>query len=414
MSSESTLKRTLQGGKRAAAVRGAAGHAVAVLASMALLLPLTACANFFQCENASCPSTTTSTGSTSTTTNTGDFAYVANSSAGTTYLSEYSISGSALSSLGTLSLGYIPVALAVAPSNSYLYVASTPGSASPGVFLYSISSTGELSAANSGLALATDTVAAMAISPDGKWLYTVNVDGITMAEYTVNTSTGALSLAGEITLPGSACNLTAVTPVSQTCSVAVSPSGTYVVASLGITGDIVYPFTSAGGINASGAQEISSGYSVSNPTGDFSVALDANNYAYIARTSSLGVYAIGSTTAPEEATLNVAAGTVPRSITLSKAYDYLYTADEGLGTISAFGIGGNGALTTISGSAFAGPTNVAALAVDNTGDYLIAVGYDANTGVRLYSITSTGALSQIAAAGSGTNAAYPALVAVTH
>ena len=59
--------------------------------------------------------------------------------------------------------------------------------------------------------------------------------------------------------------------------------------------------------------------------------------------------------------------------------------------------------------------DVSAIAVDNTGGYLIAVGYDANAGVELYSIaSSTGALTKVAAVGSGTSTLYPALVAVTH
>ena len=390
------------------ALRSHYRRVLALLAISVCCLPLTACAGFFVT-----PTSTTSTTTTTTTSNSGDFAYVANSTAGTTYLSEYSIGSNTLNAVGTISLGYIPVALAVSPNNSFLYVASVPGTTSPGVYVYNIGSTGELTAVSSSPA-AIDTVGAMAISPDGNWLYTVNVDGITMIQYQVNTSTGALTVDGETTLPGSACNLTAATPVSPSCSVAVSPSGQYLMATLGASGDIVYSYSSSGGINGSTAQEIPSGYSVSNPTGDFSVAFDANNYAYIARTSSLGVYAVGSGSVPEVSTLTYAAGSVPRSVTLTKSYSYVYTADEGAGTIAGFGIGGNGSLTAVTGSTFAGPPNVAALAVDNTGDYMVAVGYDANTGVRLYTISSAGVLSQVAASGSGSNSAYPALVAMTH
>ncbi|MGI4828925.1 MAG: lactonase family protein [Janthinobacterium lividum] len=375
----------------------------------AIFLPLSGCANFF--VN---PGTTTSGTSTSTTTNSGDFVYVANSVAGTTYLSEYSIGSSVLNSLGSFSLGFIPVALAVAPSNGFLYVASAPGATSPGVYGYKISSTGQLTALSSS-ALATATVGAMAISPDGNWLYTVNVDGLTMMQYQVNTSTGALTSDGATTLPGTECALSAATPVTQSCSVTVSPSGAFLVASLGISGDVVYPYTSSGGISGTGAQEISSGYSVSNPTGDFSVALDANNYAYIARTSTLAVYGIGTSSIVAEGTLTPPVGSIPRSVTLSKSYNFVYTANEGTSTIAGYGISGNGALMAISGSPFTAPADVTALAADNTGNYMVAVGYDATSGVRLYSISSTtGALTPVAQAGSGTNTDYPALVAVTH
>ncbi len=395
-------------------------HLAVVLVLAAVLGPLTACSGFFQCEKASCPTSTTGTGTGTPTPGTGgDYAYLANSSAGTTYLSEYSIAGGKLNPLGSgsISLGYIPVALAVAPSNNFLYVATVPGVTSPGVYLYNIGSTGELSVGNGGAALVTDTVAAMAISPDGNWLFTLNVDGQTMAEYQVNTSTGALSqAAAELTLLGTPCTLGLALPASQSCSVAVSPNGAYVVASLGISGDVVYSYTSAQGVGNGGIPAtIASGYSTANPTGDYAVALDANNYAYIAQTNSVSVYGIGSLTSiTPEYRVPYAAGNAPRSIALNHSYNSVYTANEVAGTISGFGITGNGTLTQLAGSPFAGPANVSALAFDNTGNYAVAVGYDATAGVQLYSVSSAGVLAQVDKAGTGTNEDYPALLAMTH
>ncbi len=383
----------------------------AALGLLAALAPLTACKGFFVPPTSTGTSGTGTGFSGSTTT---DYAYVANSSAGTTSLAAYNVGSGALTSVGTVSLGFIPVALAVAPSDSFLYVASTPGYTSPGIYLYTIGSTGALTAANSGKALATDAVAAMAISPDGNWLYTVNIDGLTMAEYAVDTTTGLLTLQGEITLPGSTCNLTTATPVSQSCSVAVAPSGDYVVASLNVSGDAVFSYSSSGGVTGSSYRTIGSGYSTANPTGDFSVALDANNYAYIAQTNSVSVYGIGSTTIDTEGTTDYGTGLTPRGVALSQSGGYVYTANEAAGTISGFGIGGSGALTAVSGSPFAGPANVSALGFDKSGGYAVAVGYDASAGVRLYSVSSAGVLTQVAATGSGTSEAYPALVAMTH
>ncbi len=374
-----------------------------------LVLPLTGCAGFFVK-----PTTTTTTPTTgSTPATTGDYAYVANSSAGSTSLSEYSVGAGSLTSIGNITLGYIPVALAVAPSNSFLYVASAPGSTSPGVYLYSITaSSGVLAAANNGTALETDTVAAMTVSPDGNWLFTVNSSGITMNEYQVNSSTGTLNLASTITLPGlSGCTLGLGTPASQSCSVAVSPSGTYVVVALGTSGDAVFTYSSASGITGSGYSTIPSS---SIASGDFSVVLDANDYAYIARTSSVGVYSIASTITNTGNLTYTTAATAPRGITLNKTDNYLFTANEGTGNISAFAIGSGGALNAVTGQPFAGPAHVSALGVDNTGVYMVAVGYDASTGVRLYSISSTGVLTQVATAASGTNTVLPALVAMTH
>ncbi len=393
-----------------------------MLFTSACVLTLTACSNFFTCTGkSSCPASGGGGGGGGggTTTTGGDYAYVATTSvtSSTTasgLLSAYAIASGKLTSLGSVSVPYIPVAVTVAPSDSFLYVATAPGYTTPGIYLYSIGSTGALTAANSGNALAVDTVASMAISPDGKWLYTVNSDGLVMTQYSVDTSTGALTIAGQVTLPGTPCNLTTATPVSESCSVTVSPSKQFVVASLGISGEYVFPFTTTNGISQTGAYAISSGYSTSNPVGNFSATLDANNYLYVAQTNSVSVYGITSSAYTSQGTVTYASGSVPRGITLSTNNQYVYTANEGAGTISAFGISGSGALNSLSGSPFAGPANVSALGVDNTGGYLVAVGYDANAGVQLYSISSAGVLSQVNATGSGTNTAFPALVAMTH
>ena len=381
-----------------------------------LLLSLGGCDGFFVKPT----STTTTTPTPGTA---ADYAYVANSSAGTTFLSEYNVGSGSLLSVGTINLGYVPVALSVAPLNNFLYVASPPGTVTPGIFLYSIGAGGGLTAANvnanGGNLVATDTVGAMTISPDGNWLFTVNNNGLIMNEYKVNTTTGALTLSsGGTNLQGTGCVLGSATPASQTCSVVVSPSQAYVVVALGTAGDAVLGYSSASGLTGANGSSIASGYSATNPTGDFSVAVDANNFAYIARTNSLAAYSLGSSNANTD-TFNFVSGTVPRGIMLNSTGSYLFTANEGTGTISSFGVGGSsvrgaGSLNAVTGSPFPGPTNVSALGVDNTGSYMVAVGYDASTGVRLYLISSAGVLAQVAAAASGTNTGFPALVAMTH
>lgn len=140
---------------------------VALLLSAVLVLGMGGCNGFFSCAKASCPISTTGgsgTGSGSSG-STADYVYVANSSAGPTWLSEYSIGSNTLTLLNTLNLGYIPVALAVSPNNSFLYVASAPNATSPGVYVYTIGSTGLLSPGNSGNPLATDQVSAPWRSP---------------------------------------------------------------------------------------------------------------------------------------------------------------------------------------------------------------------------------------------------------
>lgn len=253
----------------------------------------------------------------------------------------------------------------------------------------------------------------MAISPDGKWLFTVNATGATMAEYPVNPSTGNLSASATFPLPVStSCVLVVGSPTSQACSVTVAQSGSYVVASLGISGDQVYPFNSTNGIT--GVYTIPSGYPAV-AVGNYSTAINGSNYAFVEQTDAISAYVLqgtGGYTGPS--TVPFPVGTAPRSLVLNPAGTLVYTANEKASTISGFSVVNGGGLTEISGSPTAGPANVSAISVDNTGGYLVAVGYDATKGVQLYTISSTGALASVAQAGSGTSEAYPALVATTH
>jgi len=389
--------------------RQTAARGLAALGLCATFL-LAGCNNFFVCQKASCPSTGGSTTSTT------DFAYVSNSSTGSTYVAEYDLSSGALTAISgsPFNLGFVPVALNITPNNEFLYAATLPGASNPGIYLFSIASDGALSTANSGNVLISDAVSSMAISSDGNYLFALSTAGTSMNEYQINSSTGALSLALTIPVPISTCSL-AGTPVSQTCSVAVAPSGSFVVVALGTAGDAIFPYSSSSGITSTSYALIPSGSTTSSPSGDFSLVLDDNNYAYIARTSALAVYAINSSGgAALQSTASYSNTAVPRSVVLNSSQNYVFTANEGAGTISSYGIGSTGALTAASGSPFTGPTNVSALGVDTSGSYMLAAGYNSTSGVQLFSISSTGTLTLITSAATGTSTAYPVVLAMSH
>lgn len=383
-------------------------RAVAALA-LATSALLSGCHNFFVCANkGSCPATTTTSGG-------GNYVYLSNASTGSGAVAAYNISGGTLTAIGSpVNVGFVPIALSIAPSDSFLYVATIPGATSPGIYRYSIGSDGALTVGNGGSAIVADQIASMDISPDGNFLFTVNSSGQFMNEYKVNTSTGALTLATAVALPGISCSLTGA-PASQSCTVKVSPAGNFVVVALGTAGDAIFPYSSTAGLTSNGFTLIPSGTTTAAPSGDFSVALDKNNFAYIARTSALAVYSIAPTgAATAEFTTSYSSSAVPRSVVLSNGYSFVYTANEGAGTISEFGIGSGGTLSQLSGSPLTGPANVSALGVDKTGSYLVAAGYNGSSGVQLFAIGTNGALSLKASAGSGTSTAFPAVLAMTH
>ncbi len=404
---ETTVYRSRKGALRLLARGGAAlGLAATVL--------LAGCHNFFVCQKASCPSTGSGGGSGSTTT---DYAYVSNSTAGSTYVSAYDIGNGSLAAISgsPFNLNFIPVAMSVSPNNAILYVASSPGATNPGIYAYTIGSSGQLSGPNGGHVQVSGAISSIDISPDGKFLFSVDTTGTLLTEYTIDGS-GNLALGGTFGLPGTNCALGG-TVLSQSCTVKVAPSGEFVLASLGSAGTAIFPYSSSGGISSTASMLIPSGSTQASPSGDYSVVLDDHNYAYIARTSALAVYQIKDTAGDwvlqSNQTYSTGA-TTPRSIVLNSNQGYVYTANEGTGNISAFAIGASGALTQVSGSPFTGPANVSAIGVDKSGSYMVAAGYSGSSGLQLFTIGSTGALTLVTSAGTGTSAAFPAILAMTH
>ena len=145
------------------------------------------------------------------------------------------------------------------------------------------------------------------------------------------------------------------------------------------------------------------------------MVLDDNNYAYIARTSTLAVYSISSSGAATlQSTATYSGSAAPRDVVLSGSQNYVYTANPGAGDISGFSIGSSGALTTLSGSPFTGPSSVSAIGVDKTGNYMVAAGYNGTSGVQLFTVGTGGVLTLVTSAGTGTSTAYPAILALTH
>jgi hypothetical protein len=391
------------------AARRIAGRACVTFGLSTVFL-LAGCHNFFVCEGkASCPS-----GGGGATTS--DWVYVSNAAAGSTDISAYDIGNGSLAAINgsPYDIGFAPVAMSVAPSNTFLYAATPAGVSNPGIYLFGINSSGQLSSANGGNVLISTQVASMDISPDGNFLFMIDVLATALTEYKINTTTGLLQLAGSVPLPPATCAPDG-SPIIQQCTVKVGPSGQFVVAALGTAGDIIYPYSSTSGITTATGTTIPSGSTQNNPTGDYSVALDKNNFVYIARTAALAVYSLdanGNATLKSTQTFNASAA--PRSVVLSTNYNFVYTANVGASNISGFSIGSTGALASLTGSPFAGPSNVSSIGADKSGKYMVAAGYNGTSGIQLFTVGTNGALTLSTSAGTGTSTGFPAILALSH
>jgi 6-phosphogluconolactonase len=370
--------------------------------------------SFFQCEGKpSCPATPVTPPGTGSggSGNSVDYAYVSNSVTGPTYINGYTLgSGSLVAASGTpFSLGFSPVAMAVTPSNSYLYMASDAASnaANPGVgniYGYSIGTGGALSTLPIGDPLENESATSIAISPDGQWLFALNTDTLSLEEYSVTNATGLLTAFTSYPITGKAGQ--PVTPAS----VKVAPGGGYIVVSLGTAGaETLYLNTTTG--MATLATQISPPVASS---GIFAAAFDSNNYLYCVGTSGLQVFST-ATGGGQSFMKTYTTGKGARSIVINAASTFLYVGNEADATISGYAIGMGGALTPITGSPFAAPKLIGALARDSTGAYIVASGYDSASGIQLFSIGSTGILKSVGSAGSGVAQPLPpAAIAATH
>ena len=379
---------------------------------LAAVVPaLSGCGNFFVYP-----------GNGSTPTNTGDYVFVSNSTTGPTYINGYSLSSGTMATLSgsPINLNFIPSAMSITPNNDLLFVSSVTGN---GIYSYVIGTGGALTAENSSLAVAGGNPVSIDISPDGQWLFALDNISNTMSEYSINYTSGTLSLQSQTTYTG--LNGTTITPYQ----VRVSPTGSYVVVVIGDAGDIVFPLTTSNG--ALGTSYV---ISTTNAGADYAVVMDSSNNAYIARsggtTNTIGVavYQLASASAAQVTGSPFLTQAVPKSLVLSSSYSYLYTGNEldtslssTSGTSSGFSQS-SGTLTSL-GAVVAAPFDVYSMARDNSGKYILAVGYNsAGNGVIMYSIGTNGTLSATSNEPTAPSTplpvsglpTYPAVMALTH
>lgn len=335
------------------------------------------------------------------------------STTGTNYLfvantGSNSVTGLAISSTGTLgtlsgspiNFGTSPTSLTVSRDNKFLWVGTVSQ-----IFGFSISSTGALTALNSGSALVNAFCVDMQTSPDGKWLMVLDGSGNSIDLFAIG-SDGTLTSG-----PSGGVGFTAPTGTVVPKQLRISPTGSFVIAAMGTAGELYFNFNTTSGVLQYVNQTVPPG-----TTSDNAIAIDSTGtYVYEARSGTnpgLVVNTIASSglLVPTTSTSYVT-GTQPYSVVLDNTGKYVYVANRGDNTISGWSIGTSAALTAISGSPFASGVAVTSLGADSTGKYIAAAAYSSSPDVTLYGFDSTtaGKLTSVATTATGTNASIVAL-----
>jgi 6-phosphogluconolactonase len=364
-----------------------------LILSIAVVLMLSGCGQFFPPENCT------------TNCNTSSSAYIYVGNGASASISGFSISSSSLNVLSNspYSLGVSPSALAITPSNSFLYVASLAG----GIYAYSIGTGGALTIANNGSAVVSGiSPTAIKVDSTGSWLLAVDP---TPSAYVF-----AINSDGTVTSKGSVPLATGSSPNH----LVITPSNNFVYVSLGTVGVGILGFNSTTGVLTNNNQVLPPKQSVDAIQG--LAVSPSGTYLYAGETGINGVrvLSINATTgALTELTGSpYTAGTGPSGVLIDATGSYLYVTNRASNSVSAFLASSSGALTQISGSPFSTGTNPVDLAEDNTKTYISVVNAGGSPDLQVFKIDSTtpGALDTFKSAATDTDPANALAIVASH
>jgi 6-phosphogluconolactonase len=358
--------------------------------------------------------------------NTGDYIYVGNGN--NTF-----VAGFAVSSTGALSVltnspynnGVAVICSAITPGNHFLYAGTTSG-----IFIYAINSNGSITVQNGGKIAAQDVVpTAMQVDSTGTYLLAAGVSTSFTTQaigiYQIDSTTGLLTALNGSPLPlytGKASTPTVLTPTAML----ITPNNSYVFVSLASLGVQILTLGSGGVLSAGSAPSILPPFSASSSPSDYGLASDPNSsFLFVGEfNTGLRVLSIGTSGSLKEVSGSPhSVGTGPAGVILDSTGSYVYVANKGSNSISAFTfIAASGQLTPISGSPFSsGGQLPIAFVNDNSKKYLAVInsgsnGSGGNSDLQLFKFDSTtsGKLDPVATATTGTEPTNPQSLAATH
>jgi 6-phosphogluconolactonase (cycloisomerase 2 family) len=353
------------------------------------LLALTGCGQFF-------PPLSSGGGGGGGGTPSGDYLYVGNLGSNPLSIAGFTLASSTLSGISgsNWAVELEPTALAITPSDTYLYL----GSAAGGIYVYTIGSDGALTIANNGSPVATGvSPSVLRVDPTGKWLLGASAFAGQAYVYQIG-SGGALTA-----ISSSVVTLNQSTPATD---LEISPSGSYVFVSCGTAGIYEMSFNTGSGalteinspLNPKVANAADMGLAVS-PSGNYLFA--AETVTGGVRVFSIGTNGVLTETSGSPYKTNTGAW----SVLVDSTGSYVYVANRTAGTVSAFLLSNTGALTAITGSPFTTGSLPVAMVEDKTKAYIAVICSGGGPDLQVFSISSTtpGALTSLATAKTGTD-----------
>jgi len=305
-----------------------------------------------------------------------------------------------------------PSSIVVNLANTYAYVTNYGSNT---IATFSIS-TGHLVTPKANVATGAGPYS-IRLHPTGKYAYVVNYLAGTVSGYSIDASGTLASIDTDGDTAATQTSITTGGTGTRPIAIAIHPGGgyAYVVnsATSTIRGYIIDPHTGA----LSFDRDYTTGLA-----GPFSITIDpTGRYAYVANSGSASIsgYTIAAsgvlspitcstiiTTACSGA--NFPAGTTPRSVTIHPSGKFVYVANSGSSSVSAYKIDDTtGQLIPVSALPYYTEASPISISIDNSGSYAYVAHYSTSpTNVWTFTInTSSGVLSnpQSVAAGYSPN-----------
>lgn len=331
------------------------------------------------------------------------FLYVGNTASPTTMSAFTAESGNLTAITGSPfdTAGNSPLALA-AVSNTFLYAAVPSSGPAGGILLMPVQSGGSLGAAQ--LLASGGDYDGIAVTPNGKFLYTADVAGSRVVAFSINANTGALTGIGPQGPPPGV----GVGP--DPFNLAVDPQGKFLfVASCGcsVPANLGLGAIWAFSVNADGTLTTVPGSPFSLPAAgstpqpsDLVVSPDGTLLFVASYDDKVYVENINAVSGAlsSAGTVSLPTGSAPGSVRTSTDGKFVYTADGGTDNLSMLSVGAGGALTDLGEVAVGGAPAV--VLADPSGGFLYATSFDQNS-VVVYSIGSDGRLTQTTSVSTG-------------
>jgi 6-phosphogluconolactonase len=351
-------------------------------------LLMSGCGQFF-------PKPTSGGGGTST----GNYLYVSNSAVASIASFAVTTTGLSVVSGSPNTLSATPSAIATTPGGSFLYASTLAGA----IYGYSIGSTGAITLLNNGSAVVSEiSPVAIKVDTTGSWLIAIDLTP-TAYVFSINSSTGALTSAGNIPLDAGTPN-----------RILFTPNDSLVYVSLGTGGVDILTFNSSTGALTGPVGLLKPKQTVN---ADQGLAADpGSKYLFVTETglNALRVLSIGTSGALTELSGSpYTTGLGPFGVLVDSTGSYVYVANKTDSTISGFLLSATGALTSISGSPFTTGTNPVDLVEDTSNTYIAVAcnGGSPDMDVQTIGTTTAGALTRFATATTGTDPTGPAAIA---